>query len=1516
MPVREDSIKAAIQNLSGGAFERFAFRVLRNEGYAGLNPTPEGHDLGEDARTEPTTLFLHDNKWVSVFASKTALIGKLINDCKRARDTGRLIDHVIFTTSGEVERPTEEKWRRRVKKEFGWDLIVYSIRWFSLVTPDEKHAALVDDYLNIPPPGGDFVNEIEESFQRQTNLTSKSARDQIRGLMIPRAEVDLVEEQLTQPRPVLFTGDAGTGKSGVCKMLAVAARERGHCVLFLDARQVGHIKSESELRAHLTLRGPIESAVARVARARGCRVVIDQFDNAAGSASAIVLSDLAIACSKLANTEVVVASRKTEAHEEKLLKQLLTEGFVELTSYPLAERKVSDILRHFRIEPSDTLVDLGLNLLNLSLIATIKAEWPNFNFSAITDEVQLWEQYLDALNKHEGVGVNPVAGENLIGEAVKLAEEGLHSSERTFEIKYPHSPAHTRLDSWQVIIPEEKDGDIYRFRHEKLQDFLVAWGAVRRGDMPPAILGRFNEHRTRNVFVWVDRLYTLRTSSRRNRFLRELLTNGGTPFYTQAAVLERYITSETPAADADASGIIVRALSADEGLLDYFFCRNPHPAWVPVLWERGFFNKPPKPRKLNDNYLQLFWVAQEYLISVAAEVPDIIVKHVQSIPGDSGYIYQAVRGLCLIPGDMAEAAVPRVISWLEGERTAGQVLAISMELIKHLVAEGKKLPALDIFRKIITPKPASRPREVAGHVIGGEAVSLFGSLTTMNEDVVELIDLLNSVSHGQVAAILEENLCVAVELEAKARRLRDSRVWNFFEDALDDESPYTDREYKNHLVRWLRKTLEEWVSHDAPAVRPLIKRYLTESQMILRRLGFHLLQKFPTSYRGLVAQELRRVKNSNDWDIHDEFLKLLQNGYCVLSTKDQQNLISMICRGLPREDKRQWKRWVNEQDPAERDDYVDNLEKRWVRDRLAMIGEYLRGETAQLLERLISEVGEPAYPDPRRRYPIAYHVTEISPLSAQELAAMSPDELTRFLGTWQPGPEREAGPQRVSSRGLARTAADVVLGDLDRFGDHLVSVALTRYELADAIFDRLTNTDLYPVPWELKVNLCEGLLTDEVARTDVTQRYDGGWVGVRQTMLRVIETWFDESKKPLPADYLPRVRDVILVLINDPDPQPAEERQVEGVYREKNPSAIAWNHVRPSALSTLIDYARYRARLLHQAAGNHEPDERDLSRLELIVKETLTRKLDRDADPSLAVHSVYGRWLPLLLWLDRKWLEVHVDKIFPEGNDEETKWLYAAAWDSYMKFAGTVYLDMVEMLRPKYERAIDNLSKGVVTRTSAQPGRELANHLLIEYLNADYELRTPAGQDSLIAKFYGRLSPAVYGDAAWVLWKLCDVNRERLDTYWPRARALWQWRVDAASSANHSTVFDDEMNWFSLLLNIAHERENMTSLWPLLEGILPHIARAEKRSHGWDEVETYLSKEVERDALNAIRMYHLMHSQRKEAAWSFFGGKEADKIVETAAASEEARQETLDLIDLLGRNGNHRYLHIYNRYAS
>ncbi|MFC2046369.1 hypothetical protein ACFLTC_02470 [Chloroflexota bacterium] len=140
------------------------------------------------------------------------------------------------------------------------------------------------------------------------------------------------------------------------------------------------------------------------------------------------------------------------------------------------------------------------------------------------------------------------------------------------------------------------------------------------------------------------------------------------------------------------------------------------------------------------------------------------------------------------------------------------------------------------------------------------------------------------------------------------------------------------------------------------------------------------------------------------------------------------------------------------------------------------------------------------------------------------------------------------------------------------------------------------------------------------------------------------------------------------------------------------------------------------------------------------------------------------------------------------------------------------------------------------------------------------------------------------------------------------------WRGGEASRANHSTDFDEGTQWFADLPLEAPESETITSLWPLLEGLLPHILRYEQRSLGWDSIEDYLAHEVDRDPVRAIEFYRLMHERAIQPRW-FYPRDEARKIVETAAAHADSREEALSTIDALARMGNHVYQEIYERYS-
>jgi hypothetical protein len=246
----------------------------------------------------------------------------------------------------------------------------------------------------------------------------------------------------------------------------------------------------------------------------GCRLIIDQLDSAITLPSATVLTELAIDCSTFEGVEVVVISRKREGREAKLIAPLTAKGFVELESRKLSEADSSRLLTDLRIpSPTDRLIKLGQNLLNLELIAKIKLENEAFDFSAVEDEVDLWEKYIEALKESDS------EGEELVGVVADLARQALKSEDGRFKLSVPLKRPLIRLASWGIIVCEY--GIVYAFSHEKLQDYFYAWEATERMAMPSDILSELNPHRSSSVLGWMRRIYARHSPELYQRFLKE-----------------------------------------------------------------------------------------------------------------------------------------------------------------------------------------------------------------------------------------------------------------------------------------------------------------------------------------------------------------------------------------------------------------------------------------------------------------------------------------------------------------------------------------------------------------------------------------------------------------------------------------------------------------------------------------------------------------------------------------------------------------------------------------------------------------------------------------------------------------------------------------------------------------------------------------------------------------------------------------------------------------------------------
>jgi hypothetical protein len=328
--------------------------------------------------------------------------------------------------------------------------------------------------------------------------------------------------------------------------------------------------------------------------------------------------------------------------------------------------------------------------------------------------------------------------------------------------------------------------------------------------------------------------------------------------------------------------------------------------------------------------------------------------------------------------------------------------------------------------------------------------------------------------------------------------------------------------------------------------------------------------------------------------------------------------------------------------------------------------------------------------------------------------------------------------------------------------------------------------------------------------------------------------------------------------------------------------------------------------------SSDEEEEKPI-RLEPIVREALTKKLDRSIDPSRAVHAIFGLYLPLLYWLNEEWVLQHIDEIFPKGDDEDSSWNFAAAWDAFL-YGNRFYPDLINFLCDKYKHAIENLAKGYVTRPDVVGN--LAIHLVWEYLLGEYDIKSREGQESLIFQFFQKCSPEHRTRAAWACWRILNDSPQRVENYWPKIRALWEWRNQVARAANHTNDFDIEMRHFAQILPLLPESETILSLWPLLEGLLPHITNMEQRDRAWDSVEEFLARKVENDPIRVIQYYSSMRERRISPFPSYFKSEHARRIIEVAAANKESRDLALSLIDWIARNEkNHQYRAIYERYA-
>lgn len=928
----------------------------------------------------------------------------------------------------------------------------------------------------------------------------------------------------------------------------------------------------------------------------------------------------------------------------------------------------------------------------------------------------------------------------------------------------------------------------------------------------------------------------------------------------------------------------------------YFFHWNYNPAWLRPLRSQKMFDHPQEPirEEVKDGTRITYppWPQSRYLVRMAAsedtDVQQTVLEIALTIETENIAIHMDLADIGkALPASKASKLADKAATWIGKHRHLFHLLPEKLgQLIAHLAEGGEVDAALGLARRVLAVLPNPRAEEDKDSVwnLHREPVS---HLENWDYQRVLTLTLPALVAAGGVRAL--EMFCDLLETainfyqgDASPEETNEhSSIWRrHLENRNHDD-------VKDYLVSAVRKSAEQIASTDSGQVPTIVRILEGRRWLIFKRLALHVLRHAPEHAGGLVVDRLMDRANFDESELWHEYIVLMRDHFMALTTAQQNQILGWMDEG-PALDvvKERRERWDG---VRLTDEEAEKSEKSRKLRLLAPIRDVLPDEWRERYGRWVEETGEPEHAE-YNTAPPQMGFGFGSPKSTEELGSMSVSEIITFLSNWQRPDDDPVGP---TPEGLGRELYALVTSEPERFARAAIRFRILSPTYVRSLLSGLRSAagQQKAFDWSPVLTLCRRVLKqagDTAGPENQTPDEDQGWLGARLVIAELLSAGFQEGAAEIPIALRTSAWRLLKPFTDDPDPTPEDEEAQGG--SEMDPAQYAVNTVRGRAMHSVIDYAWWVRRHLIQEPDGVERVARGFGEMPE-VRRILNRHLNPKIDPSLAVRSVYGRWLPWLVTLDRNWVRQNLSKIFPTG--EALRDLRDAAWDTFITFNGA-HNNIFEVLREEYERAVERIggeteSKGHHTHT---PNQRLAQQLMLFYGRGVIELDEPEG---LLARFYARAPDAL---CAHALWHVGNTFRESKEPIPPevirRYQELWRSRLGVARGAPEAHA--EEMAAFGYLFY----SERFDDTWAITE--LKNALEISKRAALHYFVVQRLAELAGAYPGIAIECFSYMVEGDKEGwgidSWSTY----ARTIIAAARRSDDetARQAALTLIHRLG----------------
>ncbi len=794
----------------------------------------------------------------------------------------------------------------------------------------------------------------------------------------------------------------------------------------------------------------------------------------------------------------------------------------------------------------------------------------------------------------------------------------------------------------------------------------------------------------------------------------------------------------------------------------YFFNRLENPEWLEPLWKSGFFCNPPSVEwdEAQDEPRFPPWPEARYLARMAKHKPEVVKEIILQMPDTRNVhvIYDLADAILNMPPDVAVQLVDKAKEWANSP-SLDPLLADKLgALIVHLAQGGQLEAALSLAERLldILPDPSISDTG-AGNALEEflkpspepkAKIDLWYYEQLLKKHIPELVKVAKLDALGLLCDLLDKALRFS-----QRRREDKTEDYSFWCPAVEEHPPIPRGNLKEALVDGIRDAAELLIREELVSLPEIVELLESRSWPIFHRIALHLLRQFPEEAPDLIADRLTDRALFDSISLYHEYGLLLREQFRMLDP-DQQKLILNWIREGP--NPKQLERKSKEES--------EQYKKHWQRDKLYWLQDDLPKEWRRHYEALVEELGEPEHPE----FPVPSGTVWIGPTSpktAEELQRMSVEEIVDFLRRWQPPSEL---PFEPSPEGLGRELVKVISQTPERFAGEAIKFKDLdpRYVRALICGLREAAKQRKMFDWEPVLELCQWVVEQprEIeGRTVRRLEADPHWGWTRTEIARLLGVGFD--KKIIPFNLRSTAWEVLLPITDDPDPTPEDETR-----SDLNPLELAINTTRGEAIDTVIRYALWVRRHLESLPDGEERIVRGFAEMPEVQK-VLERHLDPAQDPSLAVHSMYGRWFSDLALIDLQWARDNAKQIFPLA--EQGSAYFKAAWNAYLIFCRP-YDSVFEILRDQYHYAVERIGlHRDDVRWPADPDEKLAEHLMELYWRGKIAL-----DDPLLTGFWEKASDGLRGHAlSFVGRSLKRTNGDIPLEILKRLKLLWESRI-------------------------------------------------------------------------------------------------------------------------------------------